>query len=177
MKPFSKPGPVLLARLLEIKLVAFDFDGVFTNNMVYVDQHGKESVRCSRSDGIGLSNIKEMGIRAVVVSTEVNSVVKHRCNKLSIHCFNGVDNKLDVLRDYVSSLGMGMDSVMFVGNDTNDRSVLENVHVSVVVCDAHPQTCKSAQYVTCNKGGEGAVREICDLLCYVNKREEYEPYV
>ena len=69
-----------------IKLVFFDFDGVFTDNFVYVDDQGNEQVRCFRSDGLGLKRLKDMGILCYIISSEINDVVVKRSEKLNIPC-------------------------------------------------------------------------------------------
>ena len=70
-----------------IRLLAFDFDGVFTDDMVYVLEDGRESVRCFRGDGIGLQKLKKLGLETVIISTESNPVVSVRAQKLKIRCF------------------------------------------------------------------------------------------
>ena len=80
--------PKLKERFRKIRLVAFDFDGVFTDNMVYVFENGSEAVRCFRSDGIGLQKLKQLGIETAIISTESNPVVSARARKLKIRCFN-----------------------------------------------------------------------------------------
>ena len=79
--------------LSTLRLVAFDFDGVFTDNTVSVDQNGIESVRCWRSDGIGLERLHSIGINTIIISTETNPVVSARAKKLKITCIQGVQDK------------------------------------------------------------------------------------
>ena len=76
--------------LVKVELVAFDFDGVFTDNSVYISQEGIESVRCSRSDGLGLDRLRQVNVQIVIISTEKNSVVSVRASKLKIRCIQGV---------------------------------------------------------------------------------------
>ena len=77
----------------EISLVIFDFDGVLTNNSVYVDENGKETVRCSRADGIGFDAMRKMNIQSYIISSEKNQVVSSRAKKLKVPTFQGVKNK------------------------------------------------------------------------------------
>ena len=77
----------------QVEFVVFDFDGVFTDNTVYVDQNGVESVRCWRGDGLGLEMLRKRGVELAVVSTETNPVVAARCKKLNLRCVHGVTNK------------------------------------------------------------------------------------
>ena len=92
-----------------IELVVFDFDGVFTNNFVYVDEHGVEQVRCNRSDGLGLKKLKEINIKSCIVSTETNNVVQARAKKLGISCLNAIEDKGSAVKDLVMSLNIDLD--------------------------------------------------------------------
>ena len=147
-----------------IRLVAFDFDGVFTNNMVYVSEDGSEMVRCTRSDGIGLQKLREAGIETIIISTEANPVVSARARKLKIDCVQNCQDKRAVLEERTAKIGISLDQVAFVGNDINDLACLTCVGLPIVVKDAHPEVIPVAKYQTRNPGGHGAVREICDLI-------------
>ena len=147
-----------------IRLIGFDFDGVFTDNMVYVLQDGSEAVRCNRSDGIGLQKLKKLGIETVIISTESNPVVSARAQKLKIRCFQNCEDKRKTLQNFAREFGISLDEVAFVGNDINDRPCLIRVGLPIVVQDSHPDVVPLAAYRTRNRGGHGAVREICDLF-------------
>ena len=148
----------------KIRMVAFDFDGVFTDNMVYVFQNGTEAVRCSRGDGMGLQKLKQLGIETVIISTEANPVVSARAEKLKMRCVQNCADKRAELERITQELGITLDEVAFVGNDINDRACLECVGLPIVVQDAHPDVLPLAKYRTQTAGGYGAVREICDLF-------------
>ena len=150
--------------LAKIRLVAFDFDGVFTDNMVYVLEDGTEAVRCFRSDGLGLQKLKKLGIETVIISTEANPVVSTRAHKLKIRCIQNCQDKRAVLEDIAREQGISLAEVSFVGNDINDLSCLECVALPIVVQDAHRDVVPAALYQTRRPGGHGAVREICDLF-------------
>ncbi len=154
----------LTSRLRQARLVAFDFDGVFTDNTVYVNQEGVETVRCWRGDGLGLEALTRIGIPSVIISTEINPVVKARAGKLKIRCIHGCGDKLAALSRLVSEAGIQMEQVVFVGNDINDLPCLAVVGVPIVVNDAHPDVLAHACYRTACRGGRGAVREVCDLI-------------
>ena len=147
-----------------IRLIAFDFDGVFTDNMVFVLQDGSEAVRCFRSDGIGLQKLKKMGIETVIISTEANPVVSARARKLKIRCIQDCQDKLAVLKDIVQEKNLTLGEVAFVGNDINDLPCLASVALPIVVQDAYQDVISIALYQTRRPGGHGAVREICDLF-------------
>ena len=150
--------------ICRIRLVAFDFDGVFTDNMVYVFEDGTEAVRCFRSDGIGLHKLKKIGIETVIISTEANPVVSARASKLKIRCVQNCQDKRAVLEEMAHDQGIRLSEVAFVGNDINDLPCLECVALPIVVQDAHPDVVSTALYQTKNRGGHGAVREVCDLF-------------
>jgi 3-deoxy-D-manno-octulosonate 8-phosphate phosphatase (KDO 8-P phosphatase) len=163
MRPKSVLQPIeeLIRRT---RMVAFDFDGVFTDNMVYVFEDGSEAVRCSRSDGIGLEKLKKLGIETVIISTEANPVVSARARKLKIQCVQNCEDKSAVLQELAHEKGISLTEIAFVGNDINDLPCLECVALPIVVHDAHRDVLASARYQTKSPGGHGAVREVCDLF-------------
>ena len=162
--------PILQEIICKIRIIAFDFDGVFTDNMVYVLQDGSEAVRCNRSDGIGLQKLKKLGIETVIISTEANPVVSARARKLKIRCFQNCEDKRKTLKSLALEMGISLEEIAFVGNDTNDRPCLTCVGLPVVVEDAHPDVKSLARYRTRASGGHGAVREVCDLFEQVLKK-------
>jgi 3-deoxy-D-manno-octulosonate 8-phosphate phosphatase (KDO 8-P phosphatase) len=151
-------------RIRSVRLIAFDFDGVFTDNKVYVFQDGSEAVCCFRGDGIGLDKLKRLRIATVILSTEVNPIVGVRSRKLGIRCVQGCSDKRAALGGIVQELGLSLEQVAYVGNDLNDLSCLSAVGLPMVVQDAHPDVVALALYRTQVAGGQGAVREICDLF-------------
>jgi 3-deoxy-D-manno-octulosonate 8-phosphate phosphatase (KDO 8-P phosphatase) len=150
--------------LREIGLVVFDFDGVFTDNRVWVNERGEESVVCWRGDGIGLRRLDEAGVPYVVVSTEPNPVVSFRAEKLQTRCHHGVGDKLAVLRSEAEAADVGLDRVAYVGNDVNDATCLEAVGLPVVPADAWPEVVPLARWILDRPGGHGCVRELCDAV-------------
>jgi len=148
----------------KIQLVAFDFDGVFTDNAVYVFDDGTEAVRCFRGDGMGLDKLKKAGIGTVIISTETNPVVTARSKKLGIRCIQGCDDKLNVLKSIAGEWGISLDYVAFVGNDINDLDCLKSVGLPVIVADSTEDVIPYAKVVLTNKGGNGAVREFCNMI-------------
>ena len=154
----------LRAALRSVRLVVFDFDGVFTDNAVWVFEDGREAVRCSRSDGIGLQRLRSAGVEAFILSTETNPVVTARAKKLKLVCRQGCDDKLSALHELARERDLPLDAIAFVGNDVNDASCLEAVGLPIVVADAHPDVLALARLRSTRTGGHGAVREICDLI-------------
>jgi len=150
--------------LASVRLAVFDFDGVFTDNHVWVDGNGEESVRCCRADGLGLRRLRELGVDALIVSMETAPVVGARARKLGVDCIQGIDQKLPVLREQVIERGIGLDQTAYVGNDVNDVTCLEAVGLAVVPADAWPEAREHARWVLTRSGGEGCVREFCDAV-------------
>jgi YrbI family 3-deoxy-D-manno-octulosonate 8-phosphate phosphatase len=153
-----------------IRLAIFDFDGVFTNNCVYVFEDGREAVQCSRFDGLGLRRLERSGVETLVLSTETNSVVGARCAKLKIACQQGCPDKGKALEEIVTGRGLHYANVAYVGNDVNDLECLQRVGLPIVVHDAHPDVLAFARYRTQRPGGHGAVREVCDLIAGIRER-------
>jgi YrbI family 3-deoxy-D-manno-octulosonate 8-phosphate phosphatase len=157
----GSPPPETLA---SIRLAVFDFDGVFTDNYVWVDGDGGETVRCCRADGLGLRRLREVGVDALIVSMETAPVVRARARKLGVACLQGIEEKLPVLREESAARGIGLDDVAYVGNDVNDAACLGAVGLPVVPADAWPEARELASWVLTRSGGEGCVREFCDAV-------------
>lgn len=155
--------------LANIRLVVFDFDGVFTDNMVYVTQDGVESVRCWRSDGIGLTRMRSVGVYALILSTEANPVVAVRANKLKIPCMYGLEDKAVAILETCREQGIEPAQAAFVGNDINDIPAFKAVGLPIAVADAYPEIFSQVLYRTAKPGGHGAVREICDLIFHAKQ--------
>lgn len=167
----------LAARLRAIRAVAFDFDGVLTDNRVIVHQDGTEAVVCNRSDGMGCDRLRERGFPLIIISKERNPVVLRRAEKLKMECEHAVDHKLVRLRAFAERHGLTLDQVAYVGNDVNDIECLEQAGLAVAVADAWPDVLPHAHLVLRRAGGMGAVRELADLLCaaFDGARETRKP--
>jgi len=149
----------------DVLLLALDFDGVLTDGTVYVSEDGKETVRCSRRDSLGISFVKKRGVKVIVISKEKNSVAAARCGKLGIECFSGVDDKPTLLKELLARESVDPMRACYVGDDVIDVECMRLVGIGVAVADAVRQAKEAADYVTSAKGGEHAVREVCDLIC------------
>ncbi len=148
--------------LLErVRFVAFDFDGVFTDNRVWVNERGEEMLAFSRSDGLGLRRLDEVGVGYLIVSMERNPIVGARAQKLRAECVQGVDDKLTLLHERV---GDDLSDVAYVGNDINDADCLRAVGLPVVPADGWPEVQQLARLVLSRPGGNGCVRELCDAI-------------
>jgi YrbI family 3-deoxy-D-manno-octulosonate 8-phosphate phosphatase len=147
-----------------VEAIVFDFDGVLTDNKVVTDHDGVESVRCDRSDGMGIGALRAAGVPMLVISKERNPVVARRCEKLGLEVVQGVDEKWPVLVKWLDGRSIDPAQVVYVGNDTNDVECLDGVGCGVVVADAHPGVRDHGAIVLTRPGGSGAVRELADLV-------------
>jgi YrbI family 3-deoxy-D-manno-octulosonate 8-phosphate phosphatase len=148
----------------QVALLVLDFDGVFTDNRVWVTRHGVESVACNRSDGLGIDMLQRYGVEVFVLSKEVDPVVAARCRKLSIPFRQGVENKDAALRSLAAERNVPLGEIVYVGNDVNDLPCLAIAGCGVAVADAHPDVTRQADLILKSPGGKGAVREVCDLI-------------
>ncbi len=152
-----------LRPLLErVRFAVFDFDGVFTDNRVWVNERGEEALTFSRSDGLGLRRLDEVGVRSLIESMEENSIVGARARKLRVDCLQGIADKLAVLRERTAEAGLSLEETAFIGNDINDADCLRAVGCPVVPADAWPEVKPLARWVLSRSGGSGCVREFCD---------------
>ena len=142
-----------------LNLIVYDFDGVMTDNKVYVDQDGREMVQVNRADGLGISILKKLGIAQIILSTEANPVVYARARKLGIPCLQGIGDKAKALRDFCKENKYDLESVGYVGNDINDLEAMQLASASFCPADAHRDIIKISTHVLKTKGGDGVVRE------------------
>ena len=158
--------------LQNIEAVVTDFDGVHTDNLVYVDENGVESVRCSRSDGMGIAALREAGFKLLILSKERNTVVSRRGEKLNVEVIQGCDDKLETLKEWLASQSISSQQCIYVGNDINDLECLQHVGISVSPADAHESVSHVVTWRLSNMGGRGAIREMSDVLIDVKNREK-----
>jgi len=155
----------------KIRLVIFDFDGIFTDNRVIAMQNGTEGVACWRSDGLGLDALKKTGTNILVLSAEENLVVSARCQKLDIKCLQGHQDKAAILRQELEKRGLASGEIAYVGNDINDIECLKIAGLPMTVADAYSEVKPYAKYVAKKPGGYGAVREICDMIANIKNSQ------
>ena len=166
-KPYSTSRKIEIRKKFvwkDIDLVVYDFDGVMTDNKVFVFQDEKEAVVCNRADGLAVSILKKKGIRQLILSTETNSVVVARAKKLNIPILSGIDDKVIALKKYCAEHRIQLKRTMFVGNDINDIKVMKIVGCSIAPADASREVKNIANFTTKKFGGEGVIREILDIV-------------
>jgi len=149
----------------KVKMIVMDFDGVLTDNRVWVDENGKEAVAAYRSDSLGLALLRgRAGIEPLVISKETNPVVTKRCQKMNVPVLQGIDQKANALKKVLQEKRIKPAEVIYVGNDVNDLECFPVVGFAAAPADAEKSVLMSADLVLTREGGHGAVREICDLL-------------
>lgn len=150
--------------LAGIRFAVFDFDGVFTDNRVWTNERGEESVACWRGDALGLRRLESVGVEHLILSTERNEAVGARARKIGATCVQGVDDKLPVLEREAARRGVPLAETSYLGNDVNDAGCLGAVGLPVVPADAWPEVVPLARLVLERAGGRGCVRELCDAI-------------
>ena len=149
-----------------VELVICDFDGVITDNRVWVDQDGRETVAAFRSDSPRIRELRERGTDVMILSSEPNPVVAARAKKMGVEAIHGVgiQDKGMVMREVLAQKNIPAENVIYIGNDLNDLPCFEVAGWSVAVADAYPEVIRVADYVLKARGGHGALREVCDLI-------------
>jgi N-acylneuraminate cytidylyltransferase len=150
----------------KIDLIICDFDGVITDNRVWVDQDGTETVAAYRSDSVRVKDLRLIGIEVMILSSEPNRVVEARARKMGVEAIHGIalDDKGRVMREVLERKNVKAENVIYVGNDINDLPCFEVAGWSVAVADAYPEVIHAADHVLTKAGGHGALRELCDLI-------------
>jgi len=169
-------------KLEEIKLIALDFDGVLTDNKAIHREDGMESVCRSKLDSMGVDILNDEGLYSknqyksikheidiVILSREINLVVQSVAKKMKIKCQQAVYDKLKALEKEVKLRKIKMKNVLFMGNDVNDIPCMKAAGVGIAVQDALRSVKLAADFVTFRKGGDGAFREVVEMLIYVKR--------
>lgn len=151
-----------------IEAIVFDFDGVLTDNLVYINQNGDESVCCSRSDGLAIDVLRKLKISCYILSTEKNNVVRMRAKKLQIEAIQGVHDKANEIKKFSDEKNYKLEKVLYVGNDLNDYAAMKLCGYSVCPSDSHIEIKKIADIVLKSSGGKGVVREIVEDVLSIN---------
>lgn len=167
-----------LPPLAEVRTIVFDFDGVFTDNRVWVDQDGREAVRCDRGDGLAFDLLAAFRRRGrfsadmFILSREPNPVVLARARKLKLACHHDVLDKLAFVRARLAASGAPaaepFAGLVYLGNDLNDLPLMRRAAYAVAPSDAHAKVREIADLVLPERGGEGFVRAFVERLLGIN---------
>jgi len=148
--------------LNDIDAFVFDFDGVLTNNLVQIDENGKESVGCSRADGLAFDVLRKLNKPAYILSTEKNLVVKARAKKLNIPAIQGVTDKVEAIKKLAADNSYSLKNILYVGNDLNDYLVMQLCGYSACPADSHLKIKSVSSIILSTNGGDGIVRELLE---------------
>ena len=153
---------------LQLEAIVFDFDGVLTDNRVFVDEDGREMVCCHRGDGLAFDVLKQTHLQLFILSTETNLVVTRRGEKLRIPVFQSTKDKKSSLERLASEKNFSLGKTLFVGNDLNDYQVMQICGFSACPSDSHPKILEIATFPLNKKGGNGVVREIVEQTLQID---------
>jgi 3-deoxy-D-manno-octulosonate 8-phosphate phosphatase (KDO 8-P phosphatase) len=152
-------------KLKKIKMLMLDVDGVMTDGRIIMDDEGRQLKNFNVRDGHGLKIVQRYGIEIVILTGRKSEVVNHRASDLEIkEVYQGALNKKEVFQKILLKHNIPASSVAFMGDDIIDIPVLREVGFSAAVADAVDVVKKNVDYVTKNKGGHGAVRELCEII-------------
>ena len=149
----------------QVKLLVLDVDGVLTDGGIYFDDSGKELKKFNSLDGYGIKMLLSSGIEVAVISSRSTSSVAYRMEGLGVkHCYQNQSDKNIKMQQILDTLSLNVDQVAFVGDDVMDLTVMKKIALPIAVANAHPFVKEHALLITENRGGKGAVREVCDFL-------------
>ena len=172
MKVLNSFPEDVMAQAKHIKLLALDVDGVLTDGSIYIDSNGNESKKFYAHDGYGIVSIREkFGIETVVISGRSSEALLYRLMELNITKFwVGQTDKLAAINIILQEGSIASHQILFVGDDMSKKFQWIGVFEFVAVSNAHKMVKNKAHYITQKAGGQGAVREVCDLIEYSNQR-------
>ena len=162
----------LLRALKRVRLFAMDVDGVLTDAGMYYSESGEELKKFNTRDGMGIKLLQRAGLITALITMEETKLVSRRAEKLAIpEVHQGTRDKLAVLREMVARHGLTLQEVAFIGDDVNDLEALGAAGFGAAPADALPAVRSAVDYVCRQKGGEGAVREVADLILAARAKE------
>lgn len=163
----------LINRAKKIKCLISDVDGVLTDGLLYYDNNGNELKAFHVQDGMGLKLLMSAGIEIAIITTSQNEVIDHRMEQLGIkHYFKGQVDKRAAYAELKNRLGFVDEEFAYIGDDLPDLPIIQQVGLGVAVGDAVNQVAEFADWQTQNKGGRGAVRELCELILSAQNKHE-----
>jgi len=152
-------------RARRVRLLCVDVDGVLTDAGMYYGPDGEVLKKFNTRDGLGLTRVRQVGVAVAIISGEDSAIVHARAAKLKIdNVFSGVSDKLEVVQSLCTRSQYALDEVAYIGDDLNDLAAMECVGLACAVADAAEPVKSAAHYVTQRRGGDGAVRELCELI-------------
>lgn len=155
----------LQERAKKIRMLVLDVDGVLTDGRLYFDNTGNEMKAFNTRDGLGMRALQRTGIELAVITGKKSAIVAQRMEQLNVqHVYQGRVDKLNAFKHLLEATGLEAEQICFAGDDWIDLPVLLRVGLAVTVADADEHVKKHVHWITQRNGGEGAVREICNLI-------------
>jgi 3-deoxy-D-manno-octulosonate 8-phosphate phosphatase (KDO 8-P phosphatase) len=153
------------ARARRIKILLMDCDGVLTDGRLWLMADGDEQKTFHARDGQGISLFQRAGMKTGIITGRTSSAVERRAQDLKMsYVRQQAKDKIKALDEILAEAGVSADECAYLGDDVADIPVMRRIGLAVAVADAVPETKQAAHYVTELKGGDGAVREVCDLI-------------
>jgi 3-deoxy-D-manno-octulosonate 8-phosphate phosphatase (KDO 8-P phosphatase) len=176
MTPYLTIDTELRSKLKNIKALLSDVDGVLSNGYIYLGNDGNEYKTFNVKDGCGIVTIQKYGIKFGVITGRKSKIVEERMKSLKVEIvYQGVGEKLSSLQQIMSDYNLKAEEIAYIGDDVIDIPVFEEVGFSACPMDAHPYAKENCNYVCKLNGGEGAVREICDLIMLAQNINVFTP--
>jgi YrbI family 3-deoxy-D-manno-octulosonate 8-phosphate phosphatase len=164
----------LIDRIKQIKLLATDVDGVLTDAGMYYTSDGLELKKFNTRDGLGISLLRNAGFKLAIITSENTTIVANRAKKLKItDVYQGTLTKVEAMEDLLVKYSLTWNEIAYIGDDYNDLLLLSRVGLAVTPADGTKRNKAIAHYVTERKGGEGCVRELCDMILDVQEIESF----
>lgn len=165
--------PALKERASGIRMLLLDVDGVLTDGKLYFDHNGNETKAFDTRDGLGIKAMQRSGIEVAVITGRSSNAVTQRMQQLGVqHVYQGREDKLNAFEDLLDKTGFEATEVCYAGDDWIDIPVLLRVGLAVSVADADKLVKQHAHWVTGRKGGDAAVREICNLILEAQGKDQ-----
>lgn len=165
----------VMERAAKVRLMIFDVDGVLTDGSLYYGAAGEAIKRFNVMDGLGIRLLQQAGIVTAIISARRSEIVSKRAADLGInHVIQGQHDKLKAYQSLCQDLQFTAAETGFIGDDVVDLSLLEQVGFAVAVANAHADLLPYVNYQTKASGGNGAVREVCDLI--LQAQNKYDAY-
>ncbi|OGO92034.1 MAG: phenylphosphate carboxylase subunit delta [Coxiella sp. RIFCSPHIGHO2_12_FULL_44_14] len=148
-----------------IRLLILDVDGVLTDGHLWMTEQGEYMKAFHIHDGLGIKRLQEAGITVAIISSRQSNIVTQRMQALGVkHIYQGVETKITALQALSTQLNISLESIAYVGDDEVDLPIMEQVGLSIAVANAVESVKKQADWQTIRPGGQGAVREVCDII-------------
>lgn len=170
----------LTLRAKAVRLLVLDVDGVLTDGKLYYGNAGEELKTFSTLDGQGIKILQESGVTVAIITARSSTLVNNRAANLGIrHVIQGASNKLQSLQQLQQQLSVGMEHTAYVGDDLPDLACIRRVGLGITVANGHNSAKQYAAHTTAASGGNGAVREVCDLILQAqgNYDSAIEPFL